>query len=184
MRRWRGSLVVITVAVAGALGTFLASLALGMRAEVAGISRALLPAAMLTVLAATIGGRILARLSLRAQFVGVAVLAAAVAIANVFVLSQQMFVSDHDAALVTVVVVFAVGAGIAAALAASSRSAEALEIVDVTAARWGKGTLTPGWERWLRARSSIGSVARWTRWPRGYRRRKPPSGARKALVAT
>ena len=141
MRRWRGSLVVIMVAAAGALGTFLASLALGMRAEVAGIARALLPAAMLTVLAATIGGRILARLSLRAQFVGVAVLAAAVAIANVFVLSRQMFVSDHDAALVTVVVVFAVGAGIAAALAASSRSAEALEIVDVTAARLGEGDL-------------------------------------------
>jgi signal transduction histidine kinase len=141
MKRWRGSLVVVMVAGAAALGTFLAGIAMGMRSELAEIARALLPAAVLTVIVAIAGGRILARLSLRAQFLGVAVLAAAVAIANVFVLSRQMFVSDHDAGLVTVVVVFAVGAGIAAALVAARRSANALEIVDATAARLGEGDL-------------------------------------------
>ncbi len=141
MKRWRGSLVVVMVAAVGALGTFVAGLAMGMRSELAGIAWALLPAALLTVIAAIVGGRILARLSLRAQFVGVAVLAAAVAIVNVFVLSRQMFVSDHDAALVAMVVVFAVGAGIAAALAAARRSADRLEIVDVVATRLGKGDL-------------------------------------------
>jgi signal transduction histidine kinase len=141
MSRWRGSLVVVAVAAAGALGTFLAGLAMGMGSELAGIARALLPAAILTVIVGAVGGRVLARLSLRARFVGVAVLAAAVAIANVFVLSRVMFVSHHDAALVMVVVVFAVGAGIAAALAAARRSADALEVVDATAARLGSGEL-------------------------------------------
>jgi signal transduction histidine kinase len=141
MRRWHGSLVVVAVAAAGALGTFLAGLAMGMGPELAAIARALLPAAVVAVIAAVAGGRVLARLSLRARFVGVAVLAAAVAIANVFVLSREMFVSDHDAALVTVVVVFAVGAGIAAALAAARRSADALEIVEATATRLGSGDL-------------------------------------------
>jgi signal transduction histidine kinase len=141
VKRWRGSLVVVMVAGAAALGTFLAGIVMGMRSELAEIARALLPAAAVTVIVAIAGGRILARLSLRAQFLGIAVLAAAVAIANVFVLSRQMFVSDHDAALVTVVAVFAVGAGIAAALVAARRSADALEIVDVTAARLGEGDL-------------------------------------------
>jgi signal transduction histidine kinase len=141
MSRWHGSLVVVAVAAAGALGTFLAGLAMGMGSQLAAIARALLPAAILTVIVGAVGGRVLARLSLRARFVGVAVLAAAVAIANVFVLSRVMFVSDHDAALVTVVVVFAVGAGIAAALAAARRSADALQVVDATAARLGSGDL-------------------------------------------
>ena len=141
MTRWRGSLVVVAVAAAGALGTFLAGLAMGMGSELVDSARALLPAAILTVIVALAGGRVLAHLSLRARFVGVAVLAAAVAIANVLVLSIQMFVSEHDAALVTVVVVFAVGAGIAAALAAARHSADALEIVDATATRLGSGEL-------------------------------------------
>jgi signal transduction histidine kinase len=141
MRRGRGSLVVIAVAAAGALGTFLAGIAMGMASELAAIARTLLPAAVMTVIVAWVGGRALAHLSLRARFVGVAVLAAVVAISNVFVLSREMFVSEHDAALVTVVVVFAVGAGIAAALAAARRSADALEIVDATATRLGSGDL-------------------------------------------
>ena len=127
------------VAAAGAPGTLLVSLALGMRAEVAVISRASAPGCKTRSPCwrrPCIGGRILARLSLRAQFVAVAVLAAAVAIANWSPGSQQMFVSDHATSWIVVVGV-AVGAGIAAALAASSRSAEALEIVDVTVARLG-----------------------------------------------
>jgi signal transduction histidine kinase len=141
MRRWRGTLVVVGVAAAGALGTFLAGVAMGMGSDLVAIARALAPAAAVTVIVAIAAGRALAHLSLRARFVGIAVLAAAVAIANVLVLSRQMFVSEHDAALVTVVVVFAVGAGIAAALVAARRSADALEILDATAARFGAGDL-------------------------------------------
>lgn len=142
MRNVRWYVVVAAVALVGALGTLVAGLAMGMGgSEFVAIARALLPAAVLTVLGAIAGGRVLARLSLRARFVGVAVLAAAVAIANVYVLSRQMFVSEHDAALVSVVVVFAVGAGIAAALAAARRSADALEVLDATAVRLGAGDL-------------------------------------------
>ena len=133
--------MVVAVAAAGALGTFLAGVVLGMESDLAAIARALVPAAVFTVIVAIAGGRALAHLSLRARFVGIAVVAAAVAIANVFVLSRQMFVSEHDAALVSVVVLFAVGAGIAAALVAARRSAVALEILDATAARLGGGDL-------------------------------------------
>jgi len=133
--------VVVAVAAAGALGTFLAGVVLGMESDLAAIARALVPAAVFTVIVAIAGGRALAHLSLRTRFVGIAVVAAAVAIANVFVLSRQMFVSEHDAALVSVVVLFAVGAGIAAALVAARRSAVALEILDATAARLGGGDL-------------------------------------------
>ena len=160
MRHWRGSLVVVAVAAAGALGTFLAGLAMGMGSELAAIAWALLPAAVLTVVVAIAGGRVLARLSLRARFVGVAVVAAAVAIANVFVLSHEMFVSDHDAALVTVVVVFAVGAGIAAALAAAGVRRTRSRSSTRPPHAWVRGIWTHALASWMRARSSIGSGGR------------------------
>jgi signal transduction histidine kinase len=141
MRTWRGGLVVVAVVAAGAVGTFLTGLALGMGSELGPIARALVPAALITVAVAAVSGSLLARSSIRTRFVGVAAVAAAVAIANVLVLTRQMFVSDHDAALVTVVVVFAVGAGIAAALSVARRSTEALDALDATAGRLGAGDL-------------------------------------------
>src|SRR5206468_109267 len=69
------------------------------------------------------------------------VIAAAVAMANVAVLSMQMFVSDHDATLVTVLLVYAVGTGLAAALAVSRVSSRALAGVRATADRLADGDL-------------------------------------------
>ncbi len=141
MRRWRASLVVVAVVAAGALGTVVAGLAMGMGSDLGGIARALVPAAALTTITAVAGARALAHLSLRDRFLGIAVMAAAVALVNVFVLSRQMFVSEHDAALVAVVVLFAIGAGVAAALVAARRSTDALEVIAATAKRLGDGDL-------------------------------------------
>ena len=178
MRRWRASLVVVAVVAAGALGTVVAGLAMGMGSDLGGIARALVPAAALTTITAVAGARALAHLSLRDRFLGIAVMAAAVALVNVFVLSRQMFVSEHDAALVAVVVLFAIGAGVAAALVAARRSTDALEVIAATAKRLGDGDLD-----WMLAQSSMRSVVRLMRWPRDCRSRERRSVVPRTPVA-
>jgi signal transduction histidine kinase len=138
----RTLVLVIVVAAVGALGTLAVGAIMGMDGhELSRLALALVPAAIVTIVAALLASRLLARASLRQRFVAVAVIAAAVAMANVAVLSMQMFVSDHDATLVTVLLVYAVGTGLAAALAVSRVSSRALAGVRATADRLADGDL-------------------------------------------
>jgi signal transduction histidine kinase len=141
--RWApGVLGVILVAVAGAIGTAVTAYVLGMGPELGAVARALVPAALVTVVIAIAAARLLSRASLRARFVGVAAVAASVAVGNVLLLAQRMFVSHHDAALIAVVMLFAVSAGVVAALVVAQRSASALRSVSVTADRLGDGDMS------------------------------------------
>lgn len=142
MRTWRTLLLVVVVAVAGGAATLLVGLVMGMGGgELIDLLRYLVPAAATTVVAAAVSGPLLRRASLRQRFVAVAVLAAAVAIANLAALAMQMFVSDHDATLVTVLLLYAVGAGVAAALVVARQAGAAIRTVEVTARRLGEGDL-------------------------------------------
>lgn len=142
MRTWRTLLLVVVVAVAGGAATLLVGLVMGMGGgELIDLVRYLVPAAATTVVAAAVSGPLLRRASLRQRFVAVAVLAAAVAIANLAALAMQMFVSDHDATLVTVLLLYAVGAGVAAALVVARQAGAAIRTVEVTARRLGEGDL-------------------------------------------
>lgn len=142
MRTWRILLLVVVVAVVGGAATLLVGLVMGMGGgELIDLLRYLVPAAATTVVAAAVSGPLLRRASLRQRFVAVAVLAAAVAIANLAALAMQMFVSDHDATLVTVLLLYAVGAGVAAALVVARQAGAAIRTVEVTARRLGEGDL-------------------------------------------
>jgi signal transduction histidine kinase len=136
-----GTAVVLVVAV-GVIGTGVTALVLGMGSELGAVARALVPGAILTICVAVVTARLLSRASLRVRFIAVATVAASVAIANVLLLSRRMFVSEHDAALISVVMLFAVSAGIAAALAVAQRLESALRSIASMVDRLGAGDLT------------------------------------------
>ena len=88
-----------------------------------------------------VAGRLLARASLAQRFVAVGALGAAVALANLWVLSRQMFVSEHDATLLGVLLLYSVGAGIGAAVVTARSSARAVRSLTATASALGEGDL-------------------------------------------
>jgi signal transduction histidine kinase len=142
MSNWRTFVLVAAVATLGALATLIVGVVVGMSGgEILDLVKFLAPAAAVTIAAALGSGRLLRRASLRQRFVAVALLAAAVAIANIAVLEMQMFVSEHDATLVTVLLLYAIGAGVAAALVAARRETAAIRTVESTARRLGQGDL-------------------------------------------
>jgi signal transduction histidine kinase len=143
MSGWRTFALVAAVASAGAIGTLAVAAVTGMNGnDLAHLLLTLVPAVLATIVAALLTGRLLARSSLRQRFVAVALVAATVALANVAVLTTQMFVSEHDARLVTVLLLYAVATGLAAALAVARSSNPALRRLEGTARRLGDGDLS------------------------------------------
>jgi signal transduction histidine kinase len=142
VRSLRSLLLVAIVAVTGGLASLLVGFVLGMPGnELLHLVGYLLPAAAATIVAASLAGPMLDRAPLRQRFVAVAVLSAAVSIASLVVLAMQMFVSDHDATLVAVMLLYAIGAGVAAALVVARRASDAIRSVEATARRLGSGDL-------------------------------------------
>jgi signal transduction histidine kinase len=142
MSTWRTLGIVAAVALVGGVATLVAGAVTGMQGdEILHLVGALVPAAAVTVAAAAAAGPLLARASLRQRFVAIGVLAAVVTMANLVVLAMQMFVSDHDASLVLVLLLYAVGAGVAAALVVARRSDAAVRALERTARRLGRGDL-------------------------------------------
>jgi signal transduction histidine kinase len=138
----RTLMLVVAVAAVGALGTLAVGAIMGMDGhELASLALALVPAAIVTIVAGLLAARFLGRASLQQRFVAVALIAAAVAMANVAVLSMQMFVSDHDATLVTVLLLYAIGTGLAAATAVARASTGALGGLREAADRLADGDL-------------------------------------------
>lgn len=142
MKGWRALALVAVVAVAGAIGTLVVGAATGMgRADLAHLAAYLLPAVGVTVLSMAIARPLLARTSMRLRFVAVATVAAVVGLANLFVLARTMFVDDHDATLVGVLLLYAIGAGAGAALVLARASSDAVDRLAETARALGTGEL-------------------------------------------
>jgi signal transduction histidine kinase len=142
MRGWRALVLLVAVAAVGAAGTFVVGAATGMGgAELRSLAAYVVPALLVTVAATAVAGRLLARASLAQRFVAVGALGAAVSLANLWVLSGQMFVSDHDATLLGVLLLYSVGAGVGAALVTARTSARALGRLGATARALGDGDL-------------------------------------------
>ena len=142
MSGWRTVGLVVIVAAVGATGSLVVGAIMGMQGdELQHLLLALVPAAIVTVVAGMLAARLLTRATLRQRFVAVALVAAAVAMANIAVLSMQMFVSDHDASLVLVLLVYAVGTGVAAALAVARSSRASFATLRDTADRLADGDL-------------------------------------------
>ena len=118
------------VAAVGAAATLGVGAALGMGgAEILHLALLLVPAALVTAVAAFAARRLLTRVSFAQGLIGIAVVAAVAAMANLWALAALMFVDPHDATVLAVLLLYAVGAGVAAAVVvarASSRSVRRL----------------------------------------------------------
>lgn len=142
MRRWRALAVVVVVALVGAAGTFVAAAATGMGgSELRHLAAYVVPALLVTVSAMWVAGRLLARASLAQRFVAVGAIGVVVALSNLWVLSRQMFVSDHDAALLGVLLLYSVGAGIGVAVVMARSQSRAVGRLTTTAEALGEGDL-------------------------------------------
>jgi two-component system, OmpR family, sensor histidine kinase SaeS len=142
MSAWRAVSLVTIVAAIGAVGTFLAGVATGMgSSDLVHLAAYLLPALVVTVVATAIASPLLTRASMRQRFVSVALVGTVVSLANLFVLSRTMFVSSHDATLIGVLLLYAIGAGTGAALVVARSSASAMDRLARTAQDLGRGNL-------------------------------------------
>src|SRR5437879_1710585 len=98
MTNWRPILTVVVLSALGALGTLAVAAAIGMRgSELLHLAGFLVPAAVVTIVAMAVARRLLAGSSARQRLVAVAVVGACISLANLAVLSREMFVSRHDA---------------------------------------------------------------------------------------
>ena len=142
MKNWRALVLLAAVAAVGATGTFVVGAATGMgSSELRHLAAYVVPALLVTVAAMWVTGRLLTRASLAQRFVVVGALGAAVALANLWVLSRQMFVSEHDATLLGVLLLYSVGAGIGAAVVTARSSARAVRSLTATAGALRDGDL-------------------------------------------
>jgi len=142
MSSWRAIALIAVVAAAGAFGTIAVGAAIGMDGrELLDLAAYLAPALVITVIAMAIAGPLLSRASMRQRFGTVALVGAVVAMANLFVLAETMFVSRHDATLVGVLLVYSIGAGVGASLAVARTSVSALDRLASIARALGEGDL-------------------------------------------
>lgn len=139
---WRPVALAAAVAAVGATGTIAAGALAGMGgAELADLGLLLLPAAVVTVVAAILAGPLLTKASFRQRLVTVALVAATASLANLGVLAALMFVDPHDAALMGSLLIYSLGAGVAAALVASRSQASAVDRLARTTSRLAEGDL-------------------------------------------
>ena len=142
MRSWRTLALVVAIAAAGALGTLVVARAVGMHgSDLAHLMSLVAPAGLVTIVAAFGARWLLGRTSLRQRFVAVALTATTAALANLVVLTSQMFVERHDATLVMVLVLYSTGAGVVAALVLARSSSAAIGRLGRTASQLGTGAL-------------------------------------------
>jgi signal transduction histidine kinase len=115
--RVRLTVLVAAVVLGAALSTLALGAALGVKESELRELGLLLAIALVATLAATVAARpLLARASARWRLAAVGGLAVLVSLVNLGVLTMLMSVSHHDATLVAILLVYSVGAGIAAAL--------------------------------------------------------------------
>ena len=98
-------------------------------------------AVAVTVVAMVATARWLATASLRMRFVSIAAFAILLALVNVGVLSSLMLVSEDDAAIVAVLLIYAASVAIGTGLAAGRASAAGIERVSVAAQKMAAGDL-------------------------------------------
>jgi signal transduction histidine kinase len=101
----------------------------------------LIPAAIVTLVAAVAAPRLIRGTSVRWRLVAVAAVSASVALANLAVVGLQMSVSSHDATVVVVLLLYALGAGTAVALSLARPITQSVGQLENAAAAIGKGDL-------------------------------------------
>ena len=127
---------------AGALAALGVGALMGMSfGDLAHLLVPLVGSTVVTVAAAVAANAALRTTSLRNRFLVVAILGAGVALANLAVMAKLMLVSEHDLAVVMLLVVFAAGTAVALALVLASGSTKAVDRLVEGAQRIGDGEL-------------------------------------------
>jgi signal transduction histidine kinase len=140
--RARAIALVVVVAGAGALAGLGVGALMGMSSgDLANLLVPLAVSTVVTVATAVAANAALRTTSLRYRFLVVAILGAGVALANLAVMAKLMMVSEHDLAIVMLLVVFAAGTAVALALVLASGSAKAIDRLVEGAQRIGDGEL-------------------------------------------
>lgn len=133
---------VAAATVAGAGGALALAAALGATAAEIGHLAALLGAsAVITSALVTLAAGRLRRLSIRQRMIAIALLVTASIFANVLWLASRMFVSDHDARQLVVLLLYSAAAGVGASIALSLSTSVALHRLTATAKELGAGRL-------------------------------------------
>jgi signal transduction histidine kinase len=139
----RPGILVITVAVSGAIGTLAVGLVVGMPGdELAHLGLMLVPAVGATVGAAVLARPLLLRAPIRHRLIATAVMASALSLVNLTVLGLKMFVNRQDAILVEVLILYSVGAGIGVALVQATATARAINKLLTSARSLAEGDLS------------------------------------------
>jgi signal transduction histidine kinase len=140
MRWLRPLWLLIGLAVAGLGGTILAGVLVGMKAnDLEQLAVLMAPALALTVIATGIAVAMLGRSSVRVSTVAVAILGAAIAVANLVGLALLMLVSPHDATLMGILLIYAAAAGVGAALALGRERVRTIDRLASVALQLGRG---------------------------------------------
>lgn len=135
--------LLLAVAGVGFAGTLAAGAGSGLHpGSLLHLAALIAPALAVTVIATGVAGTALGRSSIRVSTAAVAVVGAASGLANLAALASLMVVSRQDATLLGVLLVYATGAGVGAALAFGSARARAIDRLAAVARELGKGTLT------------------------------------------
>ncbi|HZB01225.1 MAG TPA: HAMP domain-containing sensor histidine kinase [Actinomycetota bacterium] len=143
MRRYQPVAMLLALVALGAVGALVVAAALGMKAsELAHLAGLLGPSIVVTVVAAMLASSLLRRTSLRQRYLAIAAVGTLVAMGNLLALAQAMFVSAHAATVLSVVLVYAGAAGLAAAFASARSSVAALDRVTQAAETIGSGDLS------------------------------------------
>ncbi len=138
----RAIALVVVVAGAGALAGLGVGGLMGMSfGDLAHLLVPLAGSTVVTVATAVAANAALRSTSLRYRFLVVAILGAGVALANLAVMAKLMMVSEHDLAIVMLLVVFAAGTAVALALVLASGSTKAVDRLVEGAQRIGGGEL-------------------------------------------
>ncbi|MEX0755547.1 MAG: HAMP domain-containing sensor histidine kinase [Actinomycetota bacterium] len=142
MSGWRTPALVGAVAATGAGGTLVVGAASGMPGtDLLHLAAFLAPAVVVTVLAMALARPLLARTSLRQRSVAIAGVATVVSLANLVVLARLMFLSTHDATLLTALLAYSLGAGIGTAVVVARTTGRELDRLAAAARRLGAGDL-------------------------------------------
>jgi hypothetical protein len=147
--RWRPLALVLAVALAGAAASLLVGAASGMhRSALAHLAATLVPAAIVTVIAAAATRPFLMRAGVRSRLVALSLIATVTSLATLLVLAWLMFVDDHDTVVLAVLVLYSAAAGAGAAWVAARSTSTRSNGSPGPRERCPGATWMPEWARW------------------------------------
>ncbi|MGB6425727.1 MAG: HAMP domain-containing sensor histidine kinase [Solirubrobacterales bacterium] len=126
----------------GALATLAIGAMTGMPGEELGpLALSLVPALLLSVVAAAVAARMLAGASIRQRTLGVVAVASVVGLVNMTILAWLMYLDTSEAVHLGVLLLYSAAAGGGAAFALTGTMTDAVDRLSVTARRLGDGDL-------------------------------------------